>query len=215
MRPSDIDFCTRLAKGIAEQFGSNCEVVVYDLRSENPDSTIVAIENGHVSGRKLGDGSCPRALEALLRDGVAGDDRLAYLTKTDDGKVLKSSAIFMRDERGNPNGVFVMNYDITLSLAIENSLHEINATGADSFEGSKLVSRNVSGLLNELIEQSVHLVGKPVALMTREDKVRAIGFLNDSGAFLVTKSGQKVCKYFGISKYTLYSYIDEAGRPES
>ena len=47
-------------------------------------------------------------------------------------------------------------------------------------------------------------------LMTREDKVRAIGFLNDNGAFLVTKAGQKVCTYFGISKYTLYNYLDEA-----
>jgi predicted transcriptional regulator YheO len=46
--------------------------------------------------------------------------------------------------------------------------------------------------------------------MTKEDKVKAIGFLNDSGAFLVTKSGQKICNYFGISKYTLYSYLDEA-----
>jgi len=47
-----------------------------------------------------------------------------------------------------------------------------------------------------------------VALMNKEDKVRAIQFLNQSGAFLVTKSGDKVAKYFGISKYTLYSYID-------
>ena len=45
--------------------------------------------------------------------------------------------------------------------------------------------------------------------MTKDDKVRAIRFLNDSGAFLVTKSGDKVAKYFGISKYTLYSYIDK------
>ena len=51
-------------------------------------------------------------------------------------------------------------------------------------------------------------MGKPVALMNKDDKVRAIQFLNQSGAFLVTKSGDKVAKYFGISKYTLYSYID-------
>lgn len=44
--------------------------------------------------------------------------------------------------------------------------------------------------------------------MNKDDKVRAIRFLNESGAFLVTKSGDKVAKYFGISKYTLYSYID-------
>ena len=65
-------------------------------------------------------------------------------------------------------------------------------------------------LLDQLIEQSVRLVGKPAALMNKEDKIRAIRFLNDSGAFLITKSGAKVCSYFGISKYTLYSYLDEA-----
>ena len=45
-------------------------------------------------------------------------------------------------------------------------------------------------------------------MMTKDDKIRAIRFLNNAGAFLVTRSGDKVSKYFGISKYTLYSYID-------
>ena len=67
---------------------------------------------------------------------------------------------------------------------------------------------NVNNVLDELIDQSVALVGKPVALMNKDDKIRAIQFLNENGAFLVTKSGDKVAKYFGISKYTLYSYID-------
>ena len=67
---------------------------------------------------------------------------------------------------------------------------------------------NVNAVLDELIDQSVAMVGKPVALMNKEDKVRAIRFLNQNGAFLVTKSGDKIAKYFGISKYTLYSYID-------
>ena len=46
--------------------------------------------------------------------------------------------------------------------------------------------------------------------MNKEDKVKAIRFLSENGAFLVTKSGDKVAKYFGISKYTLYSYIDDS-----
>ena len=74
---------------------------------------------------------------------------------------------------------------------------------------------NVNDLLDELIAQSVALVGKPVALMNKEDKVRAIGFLSQNGAFLVTKSGDKIAKYFGISKYTLYSYIDANNRRRS
>ena len=63
-------------------------------------------------------------------------------------------------------------------------------------------------LLDELIDQSVELVGVPVAFMTKEDKIKAIQYLNDSGAFLITKSGDKVSKFFGISKYTLYSYVN-------
>ena len=73
---------------------------------------------------------------------------------------------------------------------------------------------NVNDLLDDLIEQSVELVGKPVALMNKDDKIRAIQFLNQSGAFLVTKSGDKVAKFFGISKYTLYSYIDANKKQE-
>lgn len=42
-------------KLIAAQFGPDCEVVLHDWSKEY-ESTIVAIENGHVSGRKVGDG---------------------------------------------------------------------------------------------------------------------------------------------------------------
>ena len=76
------------------------------------------------------------------------------------------------------------------------------------------IVRSVADLLDDLIEQSVQLVGTPVALMSKEEKVRAIRYLNDTGAFLITKSGPKVCKFFGISKYTLYSYLDEARASE-
>ena len=48
----------------------------------------------------------------------------------------------------------------------------------------------------------------PIGDWGKEDKVKAIQFLSQNGAFLITKSGDKVAKYFGISKYTLYSYID-------
>ena len=72
----------------------------------------------------------------------------------------------------------------------------------------RFVKKVIKAKADELIEQSVALVGKPAALMNKDDKIKAIQFLNKAGAFLVTKSGDKVAKYFGISKYTLYSYID-------
>ena len=204
---STLQFLFQLAKGISRQFGPNCEVVVHDLDSNDPNSSIVAIENGHVTGRKVGDGPSHVVLEALRSGRENLTDHLSYLTRTKDGKILKSSTIYVRDDDGEAIGIFAINYDITLMLAMEENLKQF--TAQDQREPER-ISRNVGDLLDELIEQSVKIVGKPVALMTKEDKVKAIQFLNETGAFLITKSGDKVCRFFGISKYTLYSYIDEA-----
>ncbi|SBW10922.1 YheO-like protein [uncultured Eubacteriales bacterium] len=209
MEASMLQFLFQLAKGIARQFGPNCEVVVHDLTSNDEDNSIVAIENGQVTGRKVGDGPSHVVLEALMNDRENVPDHLSYLTKTKDGKILKSSTIYIRDDDGRAIGVFAINYDITLMLAMEEQLRLFTAADVPNQEPER-ISRNVSDLLDELIDQSVALVGKPVALMSKEDKVKAIQFLNDTGAFLITKSGDKVCKFFGISKYTLYSYIDES-----
>ena len=209
MQASELEFCLQLAKGIAQQFGPNCEVVVHDLESNDLEHSIVAIENGQVSGRRVGDGPSHVVLEALRDGGAVPSDRLSYLTKSEDGKILKSSTIYLRDDDGKAIGIFAINYDITMMLAMEDALKGFTATQVPEQEPEH-IARNVADLLDELIEQSVKLVGKPVALMNKDDKVKAIQFLNDTGAFLITKSGFKVCKYFGISKYTLYSYIDEA-----
>lgn len=56
MTPAQIEFYKRLARSLALQFGPNCEIVVHDLETEDMGHSIVVIENGHVSGRKLGDG---------------------------------------------------------------------------------------------------------------------------------------------------------------
>ena len=76
LNASMLQFLFRLAKALAAQFGPDCEVVIHDLLSNDPDSSIVAIENGHVSGRKLArSGQGRSALITLLekaRDGVAG-----------------------------------------------------------------------------------------------------------------------------------------------
>lgn len=209
MKPYEIEFCAKLARGIARQFGPNCEVVVHDLGSEEPEHSIVAIENGHISGRQVGDGPSHVVWEALKADPSKLDDRLAYLTRTEDGKILKSSTVFLRDDEGRISGIFAINYDITLMKAMEEQMQLFTATDEQA-EEPVAITHSVNDLLEELIKQSAKLVGKPVPLMNKEDKVKAIRFLNDNGAFLITKSGQRVCNFFGISKYTLYSYIDEA-----
>ena len=198
----------QIAHGIALQFGANCEVVVHSLADCDIEHSIVAIENGHVTGRKLGDGPSHVVLEAL-QQGNDAQDHLGYLTRTRDGKSLKSSTLYLRDESGEIRYILAINFDITGLLMFDSSLKPLLATGEEPAQKEpERIVQSVNELLDELIEQSTQLVGKPVALMTKEDKVRAIQFLNKAGAFLITKSGDKISKYYGISKYTLYSYID-------
>lgn len=201
-----LELLKQVAAGIAAQFGSSCEVVIHDL-SRNPDHSIVAIINGHVSGRKVGDGASNVVMEQLRTQDPEPKDHLCYLTKTPDGKILKSSTVYIRDRKGKVSAILAINYDISRLIIMEEALRDLVSTGEEVPAEPERIT-NVSDLLDELIQQSVALVGKPAAVMNKEDKVKAIQFLSQNGAFLITKSGDKVAKYFGISKYTLYSYID-------
>jgi len=202
-----LELFKQLAHGIAVHFGDNCEIVLHDLTTGNIESSIIVIENGHITNRKLGDGPSHVVLEALRDDHSKLEDHLGYLTKTADGRILKSSTIYIRNENNKVTHIFSINYDITSLLLIETALGSLTGINDKTKEPEK-ITRNVNDLLEDLIEQSVKIVGKPVALMNKEEKITAIRFLNKSGAFLITKSGDKISKYFGISKYTLYSYID-------
>ena len=202
-----LEMLKQIAAGIAAQFGSNCEVVIHDVSGKTPEHSIVHIENGHVSGRKVGDGGSHSVLELWKQEDAQPQDNLGYLTRTSNGKVLKSSTMFIRNQRGQVVALLSINFDISAMMMAENVMKElVSPKDEEQAEPEKIV--NINDLLEELIAQSVALVGKPVALMNKDDKVKAIRFLSENGAFLVTKSGDKITKYFGISKYTLYSYID-------
>lgn len=204
----DLDFFERLSKALAVQFGPNCEVAVHDLQSGDLEHTIAVIENGHVSHRKVGDGPSRVVLEALQeKDPNALADSAGYLMRTHDGRILRCTTVYIRDENGKPEGVFSINYDITEMLMAERAIASLLPQKEEKKTPDR-IPLSVNELLDDLIEQSVELVGKPVAMMNKEDKIKAIAFLNKAGAFLITRSGDKVSKYFGISKYTLYSYID-------
>lgn len=203
----------QIAHGLCATFGSSCEIVIHDLQKENLEDSIVYIENGHVSGRTLGDGPSAIVLETLGKDPAKIKDRLSYLTRTDSGRILKSSTMYIRNEQGAVSYIFSINYDITTLLAAENSIKELISVEtahkeSDDKNAPEKITHNVNDLLDTLIDQAVSLVGKPVALMTKDDKIAVVKYLNNAGAFLITRSGDKISSLLQISKFTLYSYID-------
>lgn len=198
----------QIARGVAEQFGSNCEVVIHELTEKSAYSSIAAIYNGHISGRKVGDGPSHVVLEQLGRGEPDPEDHHAYLTRTPDGRILKSTSVYIRDRAGQVAAIFCINFDISVLTMFEKAVGELTASKDAEQKEPERITLSVNDLLDDLIRQSVQLIGKPVALMNKDDKVRAIHFLNKNGALLITKSGDKIAKHFGISKYTLYSYLD-------
>ena len=151
---NEFEFAIRMAKGIAGQFGPDCEVVIHDLRGTDTEHSIIAIENGHVTGRSIGDGPSHIVLESLREDPSMIEDRISYLTKTPDGKVLKSSTLFIRDEDGKAIGLMGINYDISMLLAVEDSIRAF--TGQEqSYAEPESISRNVADLLDELLEHDI------------------------------------------------------------
>ena len=198
----------QIADGLARQFGPDCEIVIHDLKRHDLEHSVVHINNGHITNRREGDGPSKVVLETLHRDPASLKDHLGYLTRTSNGKILKSSTFFIRNPEDSA---------VDYIFSIERSIKALISTEdpSDTRQQPEQIVHNVNDLLDNLIEQSVALIGKPAALMNKEEKVTAIQFLNDAGAFLITKSGDKVSKYFGISKFTLYSYIDVNSRKSS
>ena len=88
-----LELLKQLAKALAVQFGNDCEVVIHDLTRKSLHKSIVYIENGHITNRKTGDGPSKVVLETMRKDPSKISDHLGYLTKTNDGKTLKSSTI--------------------------------------------------------------------------------------------------------------------------
>ena len=206
-----LDFLKQLAHGLAIQFGSSCEIAIHDLKTKDLEKSIVYIENGHVSNRQTGDGPSGIVLETLQSDPSTIHDKLSYLTKTEDGRILKSSTFYIRDDDGSISYIFSLNYDITAFTAASTAIQSLIATKDNlpdlTGDSPRQITHNVNELLDLLIEQAVAKVGKPVAMMNKDDKVAVVQYLDHAGAILITKSGDKVSSYLGISKFTLYSYM--------
>ena len=175
-------------KLIAAQFGPDCEVVLHDW-SKDYESTIVAIENGHVSGRKVGDGGSNLGLEVMRG--------------TTDGS----------DEKGNKVGALCINLDVTEYIMMQHRLSGVTlfpcVRPGEQEVSKEFFTNDVSELLDYLMKEGTEQIGKAPEEMTKEEKKQVISYLDQKGALLITKSGPKICRYLGISKFTLYNYLDE------
>ncbi len=202
---------------IAETIGRNCEVILHDL--SDPEPSIIAIANGHVTGRKEGDSITDLALEYIRRGPKKGDRLVNYATKSPDGRPLKSTTVFLRNEDGVIIGFLCINMDISQASVAKAFLEDLTQvtnlepSGEESSPGT--FAPNIGQLLRTAITRAVEDVGKPPNFMGREDKLRVVSALDEKGMFLIKGAVEKVAEALGVSRYSVYNYLDEVRAREA
>lgn len=196
-----------LVEGIAKTLGKNCEVVLHEITSNK--KSVIAIHNGHVTGRTVGSFMLEQGIKAIRR-GNDADNILNYQNKSSDGRVLKSSTMFIRDEKGEIIGCLCINIDISEFVVAQKALQELIETESkEETNGGDFAINSVNDVLINIVAETLEAYGRPVAYMNKEEKVNIVKKLDEQGAFLIKGAIDYVAKILCVSRYTIYNYLDE------
>lgn len=224
METKEKDFIFRslipVVEAIAETFGNNCEALLHDF--SDPNHSIIKIENGHITGREVGDPMTNFALTVLQNNGFGKDKRdkiTNYMSKTKDGKILKSSSVVIRDSHHKIIGSLCINFNLTEQLFFKKFINEFCKTQELDKEGPGKESDekfldNVYEVLANIIQEAKNEIGKPISIMQKEDKLKVVKIINEKGAFLIKGSIDKIAEELNVSRYTVYNYLEEVKAKE-
>lgn len=202
-----------LLETIATQFAPYCEAVLHDL--SNLDRSLVAI-SGNVTNRPLEAPITDYVLRLLKEYGDNVNDNYIYFTSTRDGKRLKSSTTFIRDQEGHVIGCFCINFCIETFLFYNDAIKEICSIPNihDTPEPSEQFTNDISETVRLMLDECLRRQGIPPSRMGKSDKLEIVKELDDKGLFLVKGAIDLVASQLEISKFTLYGYLDEIKKAE-
>ena len=83
----------------------------------------------------------------------------------------------------------------------------------DGVEVAVVRGAPLHGALDRLIESVERELGSPLPHLSREDKQRAIRLLDERGAFTLRRAVEDVADAMGVSRITVYNYLNALHRP--
>ncbi|RBJ86045.1 hypothetical protein C3L29_003025 [Pseudomonas sp. MWU12-2534b] len=198
---------------LAGVVGQHVEIVLHDL--DRPESSIVAIANGHVTGRQVGDPVLggPRqdlGFSAVLR---ALQDRSAstplvlenYPTLAPDGRELRSSTVIFRDRSGQPFASLCSNSDLSGIAAAHACLGQLLGLGRAPAP-HRDESRDMEQLLAQIIQGACPA---SATRMSKQHKLDAVRQMQERGVFIVKGGIEKAAAALGVTRYTIYNYLEQ------
>ncbi len=214
---------------LGKALGPHYEVVLHDLSSK--DLAIAAIANGHISGRKVGGPLTDAALRMLSSRAYETDDYLCnYKGIAQNGHVLRSSTMFIRDEDGTPVGLLCVNFDDYHYKELVESLlstihpesflkqHPANSRpilekAPDPQEASVPITENFSMDIPSLMEKIFHdataALTTPIDRLNQSERREIVSRLSEQGLFQLKGAVSFVARKFSCSNATIYRYLSE------
>lgn len=209
------EFFIRFAEGLQKLLGNKCEIIIHDFR-KGFEHTIVHAINGQVSGRSVGGPPRGGMISHTGEDiHPYKDSRIYFYNGTDElkGKIFKSCTTLISDENNKIIGSVCLNLEMNDFILAQNALQKFvnyNTNGITSDNEENIAFKNVDEFLNYYMNQCVQIIGKPMPLMDKGEKIQALKYLNNKGIFKISKANVILTEAFQISKFTLYSYLEEA-----
>ena len=200
-----------VVKGIALLVGNRCEVVLHSFK--DMEHSIVAIENGHITGRKVGSSLTDSGLE-IIEDIVRKGKSIVgpYRGIAPNGRPLRSVTVPVRNKKGRLIGALCMNFEIGEFI----NFHEILNTFLD-FPEEKILTEDVAKSSSFSIDELMKQIFKEVLLSTgakgdllpHERNRLIVKELYRRKFFQIKDAVDLVANKLGISRFTIYNYIRE------
>lgn len=197
------------AEGLSLMLGSRYEVILHDL--SHVESSIVAIY-GNVTNRSVGGPATNYLLQVLKTYGDEAPNSLNYRNVMPDGRVLRSSTIFIRDDKGHIIGSLCINQDLTDFIVASKLSQELTAFQRPSTEkehAEEIFSHDINDVMENMVRAEFELLQKPVAYMQKEDKLALVQRMESKGIFGVKGAVEYVAERLGVTNYTVYNYLKE------
>ncbi len=194
----------RIADLIAQTMGEDCEVVLHDL--ENLEHSVVYTANNCVTGRMVGQSFNHLVPQLMLDKKLEKGLVTNYYFTTPTGKIIRSSTAIIEDMDGKAVGAICINVDTTRVTEqinwLQSMLPGLEHQAPKGDDCNVHVSDIVDGYIDEILDN------KDIESLNRETKLQLIKLMDERGIFLLKGAVENVSKKMGISKVTIYSYID-------
>jgi len=211
-----------VVEGLAAALGGNVEVVLHDL--SKPGSSVAAIANGHITGRTVGSAIISGPFDDIGLKQLFSSDGLApgethtivsrYQTHARSGQELDSTSLILRNGKGEAYAALCVNVDQSRIRQAQELLGGLLAPGREAATPEPASPPSIDSLVQEIIEDGIAATGKPVAAMTKDDKMEAVDHMSRRGLFLIRASVDMVAANLGVSRFTIYNYLDELKRAD-